>query len=67
MYLSDIYTITANLAGIAGISVPCGMTREGLPIGLQLLAAPFAEEILLRAARVFERQTDWHLKRPGQR
>jgi aspartyl-tRNA(Asn)/glutamyl-tRNA(Gln) amidotransferase subunit A len=66
MYLSDIYTITANLAGIPGISIPCGLTRENLPIGLQLLAAPFAEETLLRAARVFERATDWHLKRPGR-
>jgi aspartyl-tRNA(Asn)/glutamyl-tRNA(Gln) amidotransferase subunit A len=64
MYLSDIYTITANLAGIPGISVPCGLTRDKLPIGLQLLAAPFAEETLLRTARVFERETDWHLKRP---
>jgi aspartyl-tRNA(Asn)/glutamyl-tRNA(Gln) amidotransferase subunit A len=65
MYLSDIYTITANLAGIPGISVPCGLTKTGLPIGLQLLAAPFAEEKLLRTARVFERATDWHRKRPG--
>ncbi|HZW34966.1 MAG TPA: Asp-tRNA(Asn)/Glu-tRNA(Gln) amidotransferase subunit GatA [Isosphaeraceae bacterium] len=65
MYLSDIYTITANLAGIPGISIPCGLTREKLPIGLQLLAAPFAEEKLLRTARVFERATDWHLRRPG--
>ncbi len=65
MYLSDIYTITANLAGIPGISIPCGFTKAGLPIGLQLLAAPFAEEKLLRTARVFERATDWHLKRPG--
>jgi aspartyl-tRNA(Asn)/glutamyl-tRNA(Gln) amidotransferase subunit A len=64
MYLSDIYTITANLAGIPGISIPCGLTRTKLPIGLQLLGAPFAEETLLRTARVFERETDWHLKRP---
>ncbi len=64
MYLSDIYTITANLAGIPGISVPCGLTRDNLPIGLQLFAAPFAEDKLLRTARVFERETDWHLKRP---
>ena len=64
MYLSDIYTITANLAGIPGISIPCGLTKANLPIGLQLLAAPFAEEKLLRTARVFERATDWHLKRP---
>jgi aspartyl-tRNA(Asn)/glutamyl-tRNA(Gln) amidotransferase subunit A len=64
MYLSDIYTITANLAGIPGISLPCGSSSENLPIGMQLLAAPFAEEKLLRIARVFERETDWHLKRP---
>jgi aspartyl-tRNA(Asn)/glutamyl-tRNA(Gln) amidotransferase subunit A len=64
MYLSDIYTITANLAGIPGISIPCGLSREKLPIGMQLLASPFAEETLLRTARVFERETDWHLKRP---
>ncbi len=65
MYLSDIYTITANLAGIPGLSLPCGMTREGLPIGLQLLAPAFAEETLLRTARVFEKATDWHARRPG--
>ena len=65
MYLSDIYTITTNLAGIPGLSLPCGRTRDGLPIGLQLLGAPFAEETLLRSARVFERATDWHAMRPG--
>jgi aspartyl-tRNA(Asn)/glutamyl-tRNA(Gln) amidotransferase subunit A len=65
MYLSDIYTITANLAGIPGISVPCGMSQDKLPIGMQLLAEPFAEETLLRTARVFERETDWHLIRPA--
>jgi aspartyl-tRNA(Asn)/glutamyl-tRNA(Gln) amidotransferase subunit A len=65
MYLSDIYTITANLAGIPGLSIPCGQSRSGLPIGLQLLAPAFAEETLLRAGRVFERQTDWHLRRPS--
>ncbi|WP_337173483.1 Asp-tRNA(Asn)/Glu-tRNA(Gln) amidotransferase subunit GatA [Paludisphaera sp.] len=65
MYLSDIYTVTANLAGIPGLSVPCGQTKTGLPIGLQLLAPAFAEESLLRAARVFERETDWHLRRPA--
>ena len=64
MYLSDIYTISANLAGIPGLSLPCGFTRGGLPIGLQLLAPPFAEESLLRAARMYEAATDWHTKRP---
>ena len=64
MYLSDIYTISANLAGIPGLSLPCGLSSTGLPIGLQLLAAPFEEEKLLRAARMFERATEWHTKRP---
>ena len=64
MYLSDIYTITTNLAGIPGLSIPCGLTKSGLPIGLQLMAPAFAEENLLRTARVFECATDWHLRRP---
>jgi len=64
MYLSDIYTISANLAGIPGISVPCGFTKGGLPIGLQILAGPFEEEKLLRVARMYERETDWHARRP---
>ncbi|HWL08290.1 MAG TPA: Asp-tRNA(Asn)/Glu-tRNA(Gln) amidotransferase subunit GatA [Planctomicrobium sp.] len=64
MYLNDIYTIGANLAGLPGISLPCGMSSDGLPIGLQLLAPAFEEERLLRAARMFEKETDWHLKRP---
>ncbi len=64
MYLSDIYTISCNLAGIAGISIPCGFTRTGLPIGLQILAATFEEEKLLRIARMYERATDWHTRRP---
>jgi aspartyl-tRNA(Asn)/glutamyl-tRNA(Gln) amidotransferase subunit A len=63
MYLSDIYTINANLAGICGISIPCGFTKTGLPIGLQILGAPFEEEKLLRIARVFETATDWHTRR----
>jgi aspartyl-tRNA(Asn)/glutamyl-tRNA(Gln) amidotransferase subunit A len=64
MYLSDIYTISANLAGIPGISIPCGFTKARLPIGLQILAAPFEEEKLLRVARMYERATDWHERRP---
>jgi aspartyl-tRNA(Asn)/glutamyl-tRNA(Gln) amidotransferase subunit A len=60
MYLSDIYTISANLAGIPGISIPCGFTKSNLPIGLQLLAAPFEEDRLLRAARMYERETNWN-------
>jgi aspartyl-tRNA(Asn)/glutamyl-tRNA(Gln) amidotransferase subunit A len=64
MYLGDIYTISANLAGICGVSIPCGFTKGGLPIGLQLQAGPFEEEKLLRAARMYERATDWHTRRP---
>ena len=65
MYLGDIYTISANLAGLCGVSVPCGFTKGGLPIGLQLQAAPFEEEKLLRAARMYELATDWHARRPA--
>jgi aspartyl-tRNA(Asn)/glutamyl-tRNA(Gln) amidotransferase subunit A len=64
MYLSDIYTISANLAGLPAVSIPCGFTKTGLPIGLQLQAPPFEEERLLRAARMYERATDWHQRRP---
>jgi aspartyl-tRNA(Asn)/glutamyl-tRNA(Gln) amidotransferase subunit A len=64
MYLSDIYTISANLAGLPGISIPCGFTKSNLPIGLQILAPPFEEEKLLRVARMYERETDWHTRRP---
>jgi aspartyl-tRNA(Asn)/glutamyl-tRNA(Gln) amidotransferase subunit A len=63
MYLSDIYTISANLAGIPGMSIPCGFTKSGLPIGLQILGAPFEEEKLLRIARMFEKATNWHTMR----
>jgi aspartyl-tRNA(Asn)/glutamyl-tRNA(Gln) amidotransferase subunit A len=64
MYLNDIYTIAAPLAGIAGISIPCGFNKAGLPIGLHLTGAPFEEEKLLRVARMYERATDWHTRRP---
>jgi aspartyl-tRNA(Asn)/glutamyl-tRNA(Gln) amidotransferase subunit A len=63
MYLSDIYTISANLAGIPGLSIPCGFTRSGLPIGLQIQGPPLAEEKLLRVARMYEHATDWHTQR----
>jgi aspartyl-tRNA(Asn)/glutamyl-tRNA(Gln) amidotransferase subunit A len=65
MYLSDIYTIAANLAGIPGISIPCGFDGKNLPIGLQILSPAFSEEKLLRIARMYEKQTDWHKKRPS--
>jgi aspartyl-tRNA(Asn)/glutamyl-tRNA(Gln) amidotransferase subunit A len=65
MYLSDVYTVSCNLAGIPGISIPCGFTSGGLPIGLQLLCPPFEEERMLRAARMYEAATDWHTRRPA--
>jgi aspartyl-tRNA(Asn)/glutamyl-tRNA(Gln) amidotransferase subunit A len=64
MYLVDMYTVTANLAGIGGISLPCGFTRGGLPIGFQLQGPALAEPLLLRAADRYQRLTDWHLRRP---
>jgi len=63
MYLSDIFTIPVNLAGICGISVPAGESHNGLPIGLQLLGRPFGEETILRAAFDFEQATQWHTKK----
>ena len=56
MYREDLYTVTANLAGIAGISFPCGQSKSGLPIGVQLQSPPFQEELLLRAAHQFVHQ-----------
>ncbi len=65
MYLSDIFTISCNLAGICGLSVPCGITANPkLPIGLQLLGKPFGEETLLRLAHAYEQSTPWHSEKP---
>jgi aspartyl-tRNA(Asn)/glutamyl-tRNA(Gln) amidotransferase subunit A len=66
MYLSDIFTISCNLAGICGISIPCGFTgsQPRLPIGLQLLGRPFGEETLFRIAHAYESGTLWHKEKP---
>jgi aspartyl-tRNA(Asn)/glutamyl-tRNA(Gln) amidotransferase subunit A len=64
MYLFDLYTVSTNLAGIAGISIPCGLSSAGLPIGLHLQSPPFEEERLLRGAAMFQRATDWHTRQP---
>jgi len=64
MYLSDIFTIPANMAGIPAISIPCGFSKDGLPIGLQIMAKPFDEETIFRAAYTFEQSTDHHTKKP---
>jgi aspartyl-tRNA(Asn)/glutamyl-tRNA(Gln) amidotransferase subunit A len=63
MYLSDIFTISVNLAGIPGISIPCGFTKNNLPIGLQLLGKHFDEESVLHASFAYEQATDWHMRR----
>jgi len=63
MYLNDIYTIGANLAGLPAISIPCGFVR-GLPVGLQIVGRHFAEAKILNVAHVYQRETDWHLRVP---
>jgi aspartyl-tRNA(Asn)/glutamyl-tRNA(Gln) amidotransferase subunit A len=65
MYLSDIFTISVNLAGVCGMSVPCGFDRAGLPIGLQLIGPHLGEEIILRAAYAYEQHTSWRQRRPA--
>ena len=64
MYLFDLYTVSLNLAGLPGISIPGGFSSTGLPIGLQLQAPPFEEERLLRGAHMFQQATDWHTRKP---
>ena len=64
MYLNDIYTIGANLAGLPGISVPCGYAGD-LPVGMQMVGTHFGEEMILRCAHQYQQQTDWHLQCPG--
>jgi aspartyl-tRNA(Asn)/glutamyl-tRNA(Gln) amidotransferase subunit A len=65
MYLSDIFTISCNLAGLPGLSIPCGLTRGGLPVGLQLLGKPFDEATLLRTAHHYEQATEWNRQVPS--
>jgi aspartyl-tRNA(Asn)/glutamyl-tRNA(Gln) amidotransferase subunit A len=65
MYLSDIFTLAVNLAGICGISVPCGFDESGLPVGLQLIGPAFGEECILHAAYAYEQATEWHRRMPA--
>lgn len=65
MYLSDVFTIPLNLAGLPGLSVPCGFDSAGLPIGLQLIGKAWDEESLFAAAGAYEAATEWHKRRPG--
>jgi aspartyl-tRNA(Asn)/glutamyl-tRNA(Gln) amidotransferase subunit A len=64
MYLSDIFTVTVNLAGLPGLSLPCGTTRDGLPIGLQIIGRPFDEETVLQVAAALESAVDFRSRRP---
>ncbi len=65
MYLSDIFTIAVNLAGLPGLSVPCGFDESGMPISLQLIGKPFGEDTLLQAAYAYEQATPWHTRKPS--
>jgi aspartyl-tRNA(Asn)/glutamyl-tRNA(Gln) amidotransferase subunit A len=65
MYLADVFTVGANLAGVPAISVPCGFTSSNLPVGLQLTSRKMDEATLLRAAAAYERATDWHDQAPA--
>jgi len=64
MYLNDIYTIPANLAGLPGLSIPCGFDDQGLPVGLQIIGNYFAEARMLGVAHQYQQATDWHMKMP---
>ncbi|MEI8230352.1 MAG: Asp-tRNA(Asn)/Glu-tRNA(Gln) amidotransferase subunit GatA [Candidatus Peregrinibacteria bacterium] len=64
MYLEDVFTVPINLAGIPGLALPCGQSKEGLPIGMQILGPQWGEETILRAGYAFEQATDWHTRRP---
>ncbi len=64
MYLTDIFTISVNLAGVPGISIPCGFTTGGLPVGLQMIGRHFDEESVLKVAYAYEQDTEWHKRKP---
>ena len=65
MILADELTISANLAGICGLSVPCGFDGQGLPVGMQILGAQFTEERVLRLGHAYQQATDWHRRSPA--
>jgi aspartyl-tRNA(Asn)/glutamyl-tRNA(Gln) amidotransferase subunit A len=65
MYLSDVFTISVNLAGVPAVSIPCGFTSNGLPIGLQLIGKHFDEESILKVAYAYEQATEWHRRKPN--
>ena len=63
MYLNDVFTLPVNIAGLPGLSMPCGLS-EGLPVGLQVIASSYAERMLFRVAAAFERATEHHQRHP---
>lgn len=65
MYCGDILTIGANLAGLPGMSVPCGFDEQGMPIGMQIIGPALKEEVMLKVAHAYEQSTEWHLKKPS--
>jgi aspartyl-tRNA(Asn)/glutamyl-tRNA(Gln) amidotransferase subunit A len=66
MYLEDIYTLSTNLAGLPAMSVPCGFSKGGLPIGMQLIGNYFSEARLLQVAHQYQLVSDWHLRYPAE-
>ena len=64
MYMADVMTVAANLAGVPALSQCCGFTKAGLPIGLQMMGAPLREDLVFRAAGAYEARTDWHKRLP---
>jgi aspartyl-tRNA(Asn)/glutamyl-tRNA(Gln) amidotransferase subunit A len=64
MYLSDVHVVAVNLAGIPALTVPCGFSADGLPIGMQIMGPHLSEETLLKIGHLYQRQTDWHMKHP---
>jgi aspartyl-tRNA(Asn)/glutamyl-tRNA(Gln) amidotransferase subunit A len=66
MYLEDVLTLPANLAGIPGIAFPVGFDQQGLPIGMQLNAAHMGESVLFQAAHLYQTLTDWHTRSPDE-
>jgi aspartyl-tRNA(Asn)/glutamyl-tRNA(Gln) amidotransferase subunit A len=67
MYLEDIFTMPANLAGVPGLAFPVGVDEAGLPVGMQLMASHFREDVLFRLARLYQQATDWHMRMPDHR
>ena len=65
MYMADIYTVSVNLCGLPGISLPCGYSEEGLPVGMQLIGDSFSDDKLIAAATAYQVLTDYHEQRPA--